>query len=432
MRFVYALLSLLLLPGLLAAQVQINSLQSLLQYADEHAPAPQQAKLQPLVARQDMRIQASGLYPKINVFGTGDYYPLIPTQVIPAEILGGAPGTYYKAQFGLPYIFTAGAELSIPVINLEKWAQLARARAQYSQAEWGSRASLESFHIQLLQAYYQTLVAKEVLKLNDENVQTSDELMRIMDARNKQGVLNPSDYNRTKNLQLDVQSTGVNYNRTVQQSNNNLIALLDAGKDSIVLNEPIDGFAWPMLQAGKDAASRPAWQEADMKVYVAQRSVDESRNGALPKLSLNSRYTYNMQSRFEAGSNNVEFSAANIGLRLDFPLFQGNYYRSLQNKSSLQLKQAKLEQERTRATLTQQQKDWYDLYNAAFVKHTILEQKVKTTKDNLRIARLNVKEGLMEFDAFNNIFVEYNRAKMEYLQNLADGILYYLLSTQNF
>ncbi|MBS1587573.1 MAG: TolC family protein [Bacteroidetes bacterium] len=432
MRLFYALMILVLLPGMGAAQIQINNWQALLQYADEHAPASQLAKLQPLVARQDVNIAASGLYPRVNAFGTGDYYPLIPSLVVPAEIIKGPPGTYTAVKFGLPYVFTAGAEVSIPVVNLEKWAQLSRAKAQYSQAEWGSKASLENFHIQLVQAYYQSLVTKEVLKLNDENVQTANELMQIMDARNKQGVLNPADYNRTKNLQLDVQSTGINYSKTLQQSNNNIASLLDMGKDSVQLSEVIDDFSWPLLTSEGDAAARPGWQEADMKVYVAQKALSESKNSALPKLVLNGRYTYNMQSKFEAGSDNVEFNSANVGLRLDFPLFQGNYYRSTQYKSALVLRQAKLEQERTRATLTQQQKDWFDQYAAAFAKHTVLDQKVKTASDNLRIARLNVKEGLMEFDEFNNIFMEYNKAKMEYIQNLADGILYYLLSTQKF
>lgn len=434
MRFFYALMALLVLPGILAAQVQINSLQSLLQYADEHAPASQLAKLQPLIARQDVNITASGLYPKVNAFGTGDYYPLIPSLVVPADFIKGpsAAGSYTTVQFGLPYVFTAGAEVSLPVVNLEKWAQLSRAKAQYSQAEWSSKANLENFHIQLVQAYYQSLVTKEVLKLNDENVQTANELLQVMDARNKQGVLNPADYNRTKNLQLDVQSTGINYSKTLQQSNNNIASLLDIGKDSVQLGEVIDGFAWPLLTAEGEAADRPGWQEADMKVDVAQKALSESKNSALPKLALNGRYTYNMQSKFEAGSDNVEFNSANVGLRLDFPLFQGNYYRSTQHKNALVLRQAKLEQERTHATLSQQQKDWFDQYSAAFTKHTLLDQKVKTASDNLRIARLNVKEGLMEFDEFNNIFMEYNKAKMEYIQNLADGILYYLLSTQKF
>lgn len=429
MRFLYALLSLLITQTCFA-QIEINNVEGLLRYADEHAVMARQAMLQPQIARQDIKIQASNLYPRINVFGTGDYYPLIPAQLIPAEIVGGEKGTYYKAQFGLPYVFIAGAELSIPVINLEKWTQLSKARAQYRQAEWSSKAALENFHIQLIQAYYQTLVAKEVLQLNKENEETAGELLRIMDERKTQGVVNPADYNRTQNLQLDVMTSGINSQRVLQQSENNLNTLLNV--DSITFAETVSGFNWPMLQTETDAANRAGWKEADLKLDVARLALSESRKGGLPKLNLNSRYTYNYQTRFETNSPAVDFNSANVGLRLDMPIFQGNYYRSLQKKSKLQLEYAQLDQEHTRATLTQQQDDWFDLYKVAFSKKTVLEQKMKNSSDNLRIARLSLKEHVMEFDEFNNIFLEYNRTKMEYLQNLADGILYYLLSTQNF
>jgi outer membrane protein TolC len=138
-----------------------------------------------------------------------------------------------------------------------------------------------------------------------------------------------------------------------------------------------------------------------------------------------------MQSKFN-GSGNVEFQTANIGLKLDVPVFRGNYYKTLQKKSNLQLQSALLEKEKVEATLTQQQKDWFSQYSAAYAKHKVIEEKVKAASGNLRIARLNVKEGLMEFDEFNNIFMEYNRAKMEQLQDLIDGVLYHLLSTQKF
>lgn len=432
MRLFYTLLILLSLAIDTSGQVRFASLDELIQYADKNAPAAKQAVLQPRIAKQDLNTQASGLYPKVNAFASGDYYPIIPTQVIPAEVLGGKPGTYLKAQFGLPYVFVAGAELSIPVVNLEKWTQVAKARTLYRQSEWNSKAALEQFHLQLMQTYYQALVTKEVLKLNDENAGTSNELLRIMDERNKQGVVNPSDYNRSRNLQLDVQSSGIGYTRSLEQSVNSLHALLAIDKDSIVLDETLSGFDWPLLQTAADAANRPGWHEADLKLHTAELSLSESRKSGLPRLALNSRYTYNMQTKFETGSNNVEFNSANIGLRLDVPLFQGLYYRSLINKNKLQLQSAKLEQQRTRASLTQQQQDWFAQYTAAYSKQAVLDQKVKTASDNLRIAKLNIQEGVMEFDEFNNIFIEYNKARMEYLQNLADGVLYYLLSTQKF
>ncbi|HLO71516.1 MAG TPA: TolC family protein [Flavipsychrobacter sp.] len=414
------------------AQVKVGSLTSLLEYADKHAPAALQAGLSPKMSKQDVNLQASGLYPKINVFGTGDYYPIIATQVIPAEVLGGKPGTYLKAQFGLPYVFAAGAELTMPVVNLEKWAQLSKSKSAYNQSQWNSKVALENFHIQLMQAYYQTLATKDVLSLNDENAETTAELTRIMADRYQNGVVNPSDFNRTKNLDIDVKNAGYNYTKQLQQAYNNLGAMLNLKEDSLQLSESLTDFKWPILQQLGDATARPGWKEADAKLKTAEFALRESRTGGLPRMSLTSRYVYNMQSKFETAGNNVEFNTANVGVRVDFPLFQGMYYRSSINKSKLQLQNAKLEQERVHANITQQQRDWFALYQAAFNKHTALQEKVQNASENLRIAKLNIKEGVMEFDEFNNIFTEYNRARMENLQNLADGILYYLLSTQNF
>lgn len=431
MRFLH-LLILSAISSHALGQVKVNNLSELMQYADKHAPVALQAGLSPKMSKQDVDMQASGLYPKINVFGTGDYYPIIATQVIPAEVLGGKPGTYLKAQFGLPYVFAAGAELTMPVVNLEKWAQLSKAKSAYSQSQWNSKAALENFHIQLMQTYYQALATKDVLALNDENAETTAELARIMADRFQNGVVNPADFNRTKNLDIDVKNSGYNYDKQLQQAYNNLGAMLNLKDDSLQLSESLLDFKWPLLQQVGDATMRPAWKEADAKLKTAEFALRESRTGGLPRMSLTSRYVYNMQSKFETSGGNVEFNTANVGVRVDFPLFQGMYYRSSINKSKLLLESARLEQDRTQATLTQQQRDWFALYQAAFNKHTALQEKVQNASENLRIAKLNIKEGVMEFDEFNNIFTEYNRAKMENLQNLADGILYYLLSTQNF
>ena len=429
MRFLYSIIF-LCVAQVASAQLSVGNIDELLDYADKNSPAAQQAILQPQMARHDKQAQASVLYPRVNAFATGDYYPILATQLIPAEALGGTPGTYLKAQFGLPYVFTSGAELSVPVVSLENWAKLSKAKAAYEQSEWSSKVALENLHLQLVQGYYQALVTKEVLKLNEENEQTADELLRIMTERNQQGVVNPADYNRSRNLSLDVKTTRIGYTQALQKSVNNLSSMLDV--DTVLLSEELGDFNWPMLYDESSIHNRPAWQEAELKVRTAEMSLKQARSGGLPELSLAGRYTYNMQTNFEPGFNNIEFNVANVGMKLNVPLFQGNYYRSMKHKNKLQLESAKLEQERTQATLTQQQSDWLSQYQAAYSKHKVLEDKVANAKDNLRIARLNTKEGVMEFDEFNNIFLEYNRARMEYLQNLADGILYHLLSTQNF
>jgi hypothetical protein len=86
-------------------------------------------------------------------------------------------------------------------------------------------------------------------------------------------------------------------------------------------------------------------------------------------------------------------------------------------------------QQQTVNDLTRQEMEWWSSYISSLKKRGLLRQKMSISEDNLRIAQLNMKEGVMEFDEFNNIFREYNKAKMDYLQNLNDNIIYQLLLT---
>ncbi|MCD6063390.1 MAG: hypothetical protein K0R82_1301 [Flavipsychrobacter sp.] len=431
MRFLNALFGFLLIPALSSAQMQVKNLEELLRYADKNGPAAKQAMLQPKLAKQDVKLTASNLLPRVNAFATGDYYPILITQVIPGEAFGRPPGEVTKVQFGLPYVFTAGTEFSMPVIDLGKWAQLKRSKTQYAQAQWGSKAALEDYHIQLMQAYYQVLVNREVLRLNRENVTITDELIRVMDARLQAGVINPADFNRSKNLQLDVRTADLSYNRMLEQSINALKNLLAANGDLTII-ENIGDYNWPVVSTPASIANRAAWNEAKFNIRAAELAVAEASRGGLPRLGVAGRYTYNYQTKFQDDFDPAEFSMANVGLRLDVPLFQGNYYRALKQKNQLLLDAAHYEQEQTEAQLTRQQADWFAQYTEAFKKNEELKEKVTASGENLKIANLSMREGVMEFDEYNEIFREYNRARIEYLQNLADGILYHLLSTQKF
>jgi hypothetical protein len=69
-------------------------------------------------------ISKSALLPKVNVFGVAEYYPVIGSMVVPGKLLGARDDSYQKVQFGLPYNFSGGVEVSMPVVNFEKWEQL--------------------------------------------------------------------------------------------------------------------------------------------------------------------------------------------------------------------------------------------------------------------------------------------------------------------
>ena len=117
--------------------------------------------------------------------------------------------------------------------------------------------------------------------------------------------------------------------------------------------------------------------------------------------------------------------------RLDFPLFAGSFHRTSKDKAELQLQSAQLNQQQVKENLTKEQADWWIGFHAAQKKANLVDQKVGVTTENLRIAQLSMKEGVMEYDEFSNIFIEYIRAKIDQVQNLGDAAIYELLLTQN-
>ena len=412
------------------AQIQFTNLDEVLNYADKHSHVAKQGLLQAAISKTDETIQRGALLPKINLYSTAEYYPIISSMVVPESIFGGQDDKFRTVQFGLPFNFSGGIEAAIPIINFEKWEQIKKAKLQTLQTDWAQKANLENLHQQLTQVYYQALMAKAMIGLNEENKKITSELVRIMDERFKNGVLNPSDFNRAKNLQSDLITAGEEYKRLGKQTEIILRSLLNIEQStSIIINDSLQGFTWSLLNSDVgNITSRAAYKEALAKLSVAQQALEETKKAALPKLSAYSRYTSNWQMSKE---QNVQFDVSTIGLRVDFNLFNGNAIRNQKKRNGLMLQSAKVMQQQTNASLIQQQHEWLNNYITAFNKHNTLKNKINTSADNLRIARLNIKEGVMEFDEFNNIFLEYNKVQVDYLQNLSDGILYYLLLTQN-
>jgi outer membrane protein len=420
------------MAGWARSQVHFTSLQEILQYADKNSLVTQQSIIQNGISQKEESINKSGLLPKINVFGTTEYDPLIPVLVVPASLVGGPPGKFEQVRLGLPWINTAGIELTLPVINFEKWEQLKRYKLQSLQTSWDTKVNLESLHIQVTQSYYQAILTKELVNINKSNQEITDELLRILEERKKNGLLDPADYNRSKYLQLDMLNEGIEYEKNYGQALIVLKQLLNIPDSAFLeLNDSLSVTDWMLVPQAISIVNRPAWKEAEARIAVAEQQVKESQKAALPAISLDGKYTHESQIQPSDGQH-INYDLSSIGLRLDFPLFQGNYYKVNKQKNVLQLELAKLSKKQTENDLFRQQSEWRNDYEAALKKEGLLKQKLDLASENLRIGRINIKEGLMEFDEFNNLFQDYTRIRMDYLQNLNDGIVYKILLTQKW
>src|SRR5215217_7024481 len=167
------------------AQRIFTSLQQVWEYADKNNLTLQQRKLDQETSEKDQQIARSGLLPRINFFSTADYYPIIPSMIVPDKVIGGTQNKFTKVQFGLPLNFTTGAEFSMPLINFEKWESLKKAAFQTEGVKWNTEAEKEKLHNQLTGLYYKAVLTQELLQLNKENEQVMDSLLQMLNKRRK-------------------------------------------------------------------------------------------------------------------------------------------------------------------------------------------------------------------------------------------------------
>jgi len=411
----------------LVAQARFASLPELMAYADAHSTVAQASALKVQAATEDEAVQRSGILPRLAVYGTSEYSPVIGSLVIPAAVFGGPEGSFRAVQMGMPWVSAAGVEGSVPVLNLEKWEQQKRARMQIGQASLSRETQLENLHLQLAQVYYTALAARQQIRVADENVATVAEMVREITARQQEGIASPSELYNAQGLHIDATNVATEYRRMYNQAMIGLRQLLQVPpRDSMSLATDLSALAFPTpgaLAPGADNA-RPALREAEGQSAIAQQSLLETLRAPLPRVSLYGRYAQNWQ---VSNVQTVHYDASTFGVRIDAPIFQGGFYKHQQARSTVMLQSAQVQQQETASALARQQAEWQNNYAAATAKNAQLALKLKVFAENLRVARLNMQEGVTGFEEFNTAFQSYARAQTESCQNIADGLLYHTL-----
>ncbi|HEV7329429.1 MAG TPA: TolC family protein [Flavisolibacter sp.] len=408
------------------AQIQFGSLDDVLAYADKNSLTAKAAELTEQAAAKNEQLYRSTLLPRLDLATAADYNIIIPSMVVPDKLMGGTDGKYSTIRFGLPFVFTPALEFSLPLINPEKWEELKKYVLEKEKAHYHSAVQLEYLHIQLAQAYFNALAAKELLALAAESKKTVAQLLTVLELRKKEGVLQPVAYNRAKLLQADIDNNAIQWRLLLAKSMNELQQLLHIPEtDSLLLAERFT-INWQLTELA-EASQRPRFLLAKTASKIAEQSILQSKKATLPKLSLQARYAYQWQ--VQKGQT-VQFDMSTVGLRLSVPLFAGGFYKTAQKRAALLTEAAKADEQQSLAQVKKEQANWMIHFTAAADKQKSLQQKIRATSDNLRIAQLSLEEGVMEFDEFHTIFQEWLSARMEHLQVINEGLFYQFLLTQ--
>lgn len=383
-------------------------------------------------ARQNRQVQdqqrnatRAALLPQARFFTNFDYNFSLPVQLVPTELFGGQPGEYRSIRFGLPYVLTAGAEVTVPVVNRPARADVGITEQNLRIADQQNLVLQDEISTQIARVYHATLLTRSAIALTQRNLSAADTLTQIAHDRLDKGLIEPLEYNRIHSVQLTTADVLYQNELAYVRNLNQLKLMLGlAPTDSLVLSEnlAIRPASTPVPVTELPTAERPQITLQQARVELSQLQLNRERLQRWPTLSAYGRYTEQAQ-RNEINFLNFHqpwFQIGVAGLQFNWPIYSGGLRTSNLTRARLQLKAAEIALAYERNKQQTDNEDIRNTYNQAVRSLDLNRQNYELSSQNVQIALIKYRSGLFAYDQYLNVFNEALTAQNRFLNNLSN------------
>ena len=334
MKKIYLLTGFFLVGLLGHAQSDVQkamSLQECIAYAVENNQNVKNAQLGVDMARYKVgEVLADGL-PQLSATADLAYNFKLPTSFVPAEFVGGEPGTFIPVQFSPPYNGSAGINLDQMIFNGSYFVGLKASRT-FTELSRKDRIKSEIDVIESVsKAYYLALVNHEQLKLVQKTYTRLDSLLKETQAMWNAGFAEQIDVDRVKVQFNNAKVEKENFEQTLDLS----YALLkfQMGMDvnqPLELKDRIADINFDVIKEGygKDFSyeDRIEYAQLNTNLDLVNLDIKNTQVQYLPKIDLYGRYGASAATGSLSDLTNFGdrwFGLGLVGVRLNVPIFDG-------------------------------------------------------------------------------------------------------------
>ncbi len=401
--------------------ITVYNFQDLVDFAKTKSAEKQIWKLQLLQEESSQWESKSELLPKLRAYGNWDNFLELPVQLLPAEAVGGVPGTFAEIQFGTKYQINLGLEATMPLINAELWTRIKTDRLRFELAKEDISSQEQAWIEQLARSYYLFLLHKESLELAQTRFTLSDSIYRLAKLRFEIGELEPLPYHRIEASALSAKNQILTQEKQLKTAQNSIIRMIGGDQqfelefeDRLAIQKP-EAFS-----SNYDVKQVPDWKMAQNRVFLNQQALRQSRTSHLPTLSATgSFYQQTLGNQFNL-QDASSFEVGVWGLRLDWNIFQGGRQRIKNKSASLDYQIAQKQLEVTTQSLLQEKLD----LEAEIIQNQALiagfQPLLSVYESNYRLAGIQWTEGLIPVDELLQVENEWISQQLEYLVALSE------------
>ncbi|WP_250431075.1 TolC family protein [Pontibacter ruber] len=409
------------------------TLQEAVTYALEHNEDVKKASYDEQIAQQVIRETKSNGLPQLNATGGVDYFPAIPTQILPGAIVG-KPGTDVPVKFGKDYNAKANLQLTQLLFSKSYFVGLQAAKSSQDLYRLRKEMTQEEVIYNVSSSYFQILQTKEQFENINANLARLVQLEKILQLQYENDLVKKVDVNRIKVNRTNLENQKQTLTTLFEQQKNYLKFFMGMPLDQEVevqnTSLALENVDPATISVNEAITQKTQYQLLQKQKQLTDYKIQNTRAGYYPTLSAYGQYGYQTQRDELFNSDIPWFKSAVVGLQVNVPIFDGF-------RKNAQVKQAQLEIRKIDSdiakyntnTAVQLTNAVSQLQNsqssiAAQEKNVALAQEVYDTTNSLYkeglaplTDLLNGEVSLREAKtSLNNEILKYQLAQLNYLQ----------------
>ena len=367
------------------------------------------------ISQKKINEQKGNFLPQINASGTLDDNLKLATQLLPAEMTGGTPGTYIPITFGNKYSLNAGAQITQKLYDPMYWHGIKSAKVNKEMSVQNLEKTNEQIVFNISTVYYQTLIIQMQINVLKSTLIASEQSLKSMELKFSNGMAKKIDVDKIRvsynNTKSQLQQAELSYS----QSLNNLkyqmgmpvdsfIALADTTiniNNYLLANDTENKIQMENIIDYQLTKSNISLMQIDKKTKVS---------AFLPSLSFYGNYNYNAMRQefnfFDAGKD--WYQSSGIGIKLTVPIFDG-----FQRNSKLAQSELNIEIAKENLLLTEQSIK-VDISNYEIQYKNALDN-IKSEKENLDLAESVYKNTQLDYQQGTVSTLDLIQAESSYM-----------------
>lgn len=336
------------------------SLYEATQFAMEHSYVLQNTNQDIVIAREKVWETISTGLPQVT--GTANYNAFLnlPVSLIPAEFVGGEPGTYIPVKFGQDYSSDFGLSVSQQIFDGSWIVGVSSAELYVNLSKQAHEKTEIDIRDAVSQAYYMVLISERYKEVMDENLANTQKLYEETKVYYENGFREEQDVDQLKILLRNAENEVHRSTRELTIAKTVLKYAMGYDLDTeIILSDQLEVFVLPLVRKENtlpfEFNNHIDYRLANSNFKVSEKLLKLEKSTYLPKL--NAFYSYSKTAYANSANLFKEewYPSSLVGLQASIPIFNSGSKRSKVKQARLELDKAENDRKLTEITL---QKDY--------------------------------------------------------------------------